>query len=340
VTTTPSKTSRTAAAKNMTKRAAAPAGQATDDNVETETDLRDLFLMIWRGKWAIALFAIIGIGFAVQYVRNFAPYFEASMIIRPNTDNSLPETLGGGNNNTIQALAGIGGGQTKLIDQFRIVYKTRIVAERLQKKHDLLPILYGGYDAQAGRWDRPSGWQFELKERIKQWLGVSGWAPPTIDEIRNYVENEIKIEPESGTDMMVLTYRKDDPQFAKWFLEMVFEEADALLKERELLRTSAKLDYLRRRIQETTILDHRQALVQLLSNEEKRMMLLSSDLPYAVQVVQPLSVPDKAFRPSIARTALAGAAAGIALGLLLVLVFNFFWAIFRQPGQVPPAATR
>lgn len=340
MTDTPAKTSRSSSAKKPKRasRAAAAASPAPAVEAAHEYDLRDLFLTLWRGKWVIALCACIGIGVAVQYVRDFAPYFEANMIIRPNTDSSSRETLGGGGNNVIQALAGLTSPENKLIDQFRIVLKSRIVAERLQEKHDLMPILYGGFDPATGQWARPKGWQFETKERIKEILGVSGWAPPTIDELRTFVANEIKIEPESGTDMMVMRYRNDDPQFAKWILDLVFEEADGLLKESELLRTEAKLDYLRRRIGETTVLDYRQTLLQLLSNEEKRMMLLASDLPYAVQVVQPIVVPDKPFRPSIARSAIAGAAAGIAGGLLVVLVFSFFRAIFRAPRQMPPTA--
>ncbi len=331
------RTAQAKAASAAKDTAAAPDAAAPEAEAPIEIDLRGLFFVVWRGKWFIALTTCIAIWFGIDYVRDYVPQYKSAVVVRPNTQQpGMRQGLGEGSNSLIAAVVGLNNPGASLLDQFDQIYGSPVVAERLIRDHNMLKIVFEGFwDDERNVWVPPTGWRFELQEKVKAFLGISAWQPPTKDDLADKIREDVKFRGIPGTEMVEISFEHQERNFSHWFLSLVFEEADAVLRESETARTRTRLDYLQRRIAETTVLDYRNALLNLVSLEEKRMMLLETGLPYAVEVVQPLSVPDRPDRPKLARVGVVSVAAGLVLGTVLVMLFAFIRMILRPqpPGR-------
>jgi LPS O-antigen subunit length determinant protein (WzzB/FepE family) len=110
-----------------------------------------------------------------------------------------------------------------------------------------------------------------------------------------------------------------DAKDAQNILKALYEHADGLLRERAAERSTKQLEYLRGKIAEVANLEHRQAVVELMSQEERKLMLSKVNLPYAAQIVAGPSLPLYPTSPKAATAAALGALGGLGIGAALAL---------------------
>ena len=110
--------------------------QMADD----EIDLKELFLVIWKGKWIIMLLTILFAGAGVFYAISQPNTYTSSVLLAPAQDegsSGLGGQLGG-----LAALAGVniggGSGGTDVKTQALAVLQSRIFIDAFIEKNDLL----------------------------------------------------------------------------------------------------------------------------------------------------------------------------------------------------------
>jgi hypothetical protein len=312
--------------------AAAPARPVDDEIV---LDLRHLAVAMWRGKWIILAFALIGLALGLMRLHDHTPTFKASMVVAPSfaTDPSmLGGGMGGQSGGQLGALAGLAGlslgsrAQATTFDRLKEAFKSIELAEVLDRKYGLFMRVFGaGFDAKTQTWIRPEGWRFELDQAIARFLRQPTWQPPDMEALAKYIGGSVQVTEQKNSPFFEIVVQHPDPEFALNLLKIAYAEADQLLREQDRRQVSQRRSYLEERLARTSLSDMRQVVLTLMAQEERTAMLLESDLPYAARTIEPAyvsSVPI-GLRPPIE----IGIRLIVAIALACVLIAG--WAILR-----------
>lgn len=134
-----------------------------------------------------------------------------------------------------------------------------------------------------------------------------------------------------NTNIYRIAFSHPDREFALTFLTRFYTGAEQLLREDETKQVEAQIAYVRAKLEETTIADYRASLVQVLAEQEKKMMALRSGLPYVANYIEPATVSDRPSRPAVLRNLVLGLIAGLVFGVILVLLINVSKSILTRP---------
>ena len=306
-------------------RVAEPPFAAADDDV---IDLRYLFRVWLRWSWVPLLFVLVGGYMGYRDLQGFQPEYVASLTVLPASGTSAqvsqvaPTSLLRNLGLSFRLPA-----PTSTFDRFKVMLGSVMLAQVLQDKYFLMQDVFEeSWDVQTGIWIRPTGEDFEKGQRRKAWLKLNKWSAPDIESLASYIGDSVKIEEVEGTSFMDVTYEHTDSKFALRLLNLVYLEADELLREQDRIESRKRRAYIEQQLQRASILDTRQALIGLLGNEERSAMLLESDLPYAARIIDPPFVSSRPTEPFLkfvfgVPMFLAGA-----LGFLLITLV----AVFRR----------
>ncbi len=284
--------------------------------------LRDVVLTVWRGKWIIVATTCVSVALVVTWMRLTDPLYTASMVVAPATDagaqnltSSLSRFSG------LASLAGINLPVEESVSpftQFNELLRSATLAQRVEEKHGILTRVFkDDWDAENGQWLRPSG----LKAMVKRWLypffHLPAWTPPTIHGLAGFLEENVVVFEVGRSGMRQIEFRHKDPTFALHLLTWIHEECDALIRQGAEERTSSQIQYIESKLRNVTTAEHRQSLVELLSDQEKRMMMIQVDLPFAARIVEAPMVSDKPTSPKPKLMLALAVAGGFLIGVFV-----------------------
>lgn len=295
---------------------------------EDVIDLRYIFRVWLKWSWVPLLFALAGAYMGYRDLQGFQPEYVASLTVLPASGSSTqvsqiaPTSLLGSLGLSVRSA-----GPTSTFDRFKIMLGSVSLAQRLQDKHSLMQEIFAGsWDASTGTWKRPAGENFERDERRRAALKLSEWKAPNIETLASYIGGSFKLEGVDGTGFVDVAYKHRDPDVALRFLNLVYSEADELLREQDRIESRKRRAYIEQQLQGARVLDTRQALIGLLANEERSAMLLESDLPYAARIIDPPFVSSNPTEPALKLVFGVPFFLAAAVGFLLITLV----AVFRR----------
>ena len=119
----------------------------------------------------------------------------------------------------------------------------------------------------------------------------STWTPP---RLADYVRRRVQIDPVGDTQLRRLTYYHPDPLFAVYMLEQIQKATDGLIRAKARTEIAQRLDYLNTALRAAREPEQRRNLASLLMEQERLLMMVSIDQPYAADIIEPASA---SFRP-------------------------------------------
>lgn len=282
-------------------------------------DIRHL-LIVWL-KWSpvLLVLAAVGVYLGIRDVQNTVGTYQARMTVLPDSGSSgISDDL----SQAATALTGIkigGSKQTNAFDRLRLVVGSVPFAKKLQGKYGLMQRVFAGsWDANSNTWIRPSSDDFERTQRWRKFLGLSGWISPDLESLAQYIRGRMIFQESSAAGFITVSFTHQDPKTAIEMLRLVYFEADEMLRDQDTQDTASRLTYINQRLTEARGIDTRSALIGLLSSEQRKAMLLSSDMPYAARVVEPPYVSSRPIEPNVRSALLLPAMVAVALGLLII----------------------
>jgi uncharacterized protein involved in exopolysaccharide biosynthesis len=110
-----------------------------------------------------------------------------------------------------------------------------------------------------------------------------------------------------------------------------------MMKEESIRQTAVSIAYITQQLGTVQVVDHRTALISLLSTQEQRRMMSQVGLPFAAMLFDPPSASSAPTSPRVTRTLLVAVASGIVFGLLAVALLYSAAGYFRErrAGAVP-----
>ncbi|WP_199553927.1 Wzz/FepE/Etk N-terminal domain-containing protein [Sandaracinobacteroides hominis] len=286
-----------------------------------EVDLIDIVAAIWRARLLIAALVVAGLVTGIVWLNVATPSYTATMLLTPapNDSSSSAGRLGGLGG--LAAAAGISGLQADRPTRFDLFFemaRSQAVAEKLAADPKIMQTLFDDqWDATSRSWRPPAGAVARAKATVRRLIGRrQGWQPPTGQELQLRLEKVVKIRRESNTDPITyVTFDTRHRDFGPYLLQKLHAEADEAVRRRSLATSRGYIAYLERRLPEVRIVEQRQALATILSEQEKAVMIASSGLPFAAAQIEPPVVSQIPTKPEPLLTLVFGAGLGLLLGV-------------------------
>ncbi len=232
---------------------------------------------------------------------------------------------GGIEENAIKSTASIlqnftlaGGSITGRFAIFREKLFSVEVANQLATEHGYLKILFADqWNPETGKWVPPDRLIPSIRRFVRRLLILPDWHEPTRLTLLRYIEREVEAVHDSASDIVELTYRHRDPDFALKLLTDLVASADRAIRMDEQERTSVYINYLGKRMDDAINTDLRTAFAVTLVTEERKMALSQSELPFAAEYLDRPSVTDMPVSPTLVKTMVICVVIGILLGFIV-----------------------
>lgn len=296
---------------------------------DDEIDIAGLLRFIWSKKLLICVTVAIFLVMAAIYLRiaTYTYSVELQVTAAPNSGgDSLNSALG--SLSGLASIAGINlaGGQNAT--QFELYLEglhSREVAEAVMKDRSLLPVIFQGeWNQQQQRFQQPRDPLAGVKRVIKYILGVPvrPWQAPNAARMQDYLQTFIKIRRNPKSPVVTIQTNHRDPDFAKRLLSRVHNETDRKLRAMALARSQEYIRYLSQQLEIVQVAEHRLAIAQALSEQEKMRMMTSADIPFAAE---PFGEPAASFKPTRPQPVILLAASIFAGGFFALLAITLIY---------------
>jgi len=272
---------------------------AGDNAAEYEPRLGDLLTDVWRAKFWIVAGAALGLLAASLFILVSVPHYKAAVLLAPAAPMTGAETSSMLANDDLFALRflmqRLGPGQGSDFQRFENIYAGPSVAEILLSDEKIMRGLRADH-------------AFVFAEPEQQW---------SAEKLSEYLKKRTKMEPVGTSNARRMVYYHPDGAFAKYMITAIHHIADGLIRRDIRADSRARVEYLRSAIAETSNPEHRRTLTTLLMEQERLLMLVSIDQPYAASVVEPAALGVKADWPDKVLVYLAFALVFAFLGFII-----------------------
>jgi hypothetical protein len=116
------------------------------------------------------------------------------------------------------------------------------------------------------------------------------WSPARLSD---YLRRRVHLDPVGDTRLRRMAYYHPDPVFAVYLLETIQKKTDELIRSKARTEIAQRLEYLNRSMQASREPEQRRNLATLLMEQERLLMMVSLDQPYAADIIEPASASFK-----------------------------------------------
>ncbi|MGI2091612.1 Wzz/FepE/Etk N-terminal domain-containing protein [Shewanella oncorhynchi] len=300
--------------------------QTTSDD---EIDLRELFSVIWQGKWLIiAITAVFAIG-AVIFAIKQPNIYKSEALLAPASEeqggglSGLASQFGG-----LASLAGVNLGSKGGIDKTELaieVLKSRQFTSDFIQRHNILADLMA-----AEKWDRDADkliynsklyndetniWVREAKAPFK--------PEPSVQEAYKVFSKMIAVNKVKETGMVTISVEHLSPVVAQQWVAWLIQDINKVMKDRDVAEANRSSEFLNKQIALTNVADIRTILYKLVEEQAKTIMFAEVRDEYVFKTIDPALIPEEKAKPKRALICVLGTLLGGMLGMMFVLVRYF-----------------
>jgi hypothetical protein len=293
--------------------------------IDDEIDLKELFLVLWEGKYLIGL--VTGIAAMLSVViALLLPniYYSVSVLVPKGGDSGagqLARSYGG-----IAALAGValpsgGSGDAQLAKQaissvtfienylMDDILVELMAVERWDPTTDTLEIDPDLYDVKKGIWVRDVSFPFSSK--------------PHVDEVMKVYPNHVLISEDKESGALTLTVKHLSPSIAQKWNYLIIEMVNDFLRKRKISDADAAIAYLTEQRSTSQLVKMDDIFSGLIEEQTKEKMLASVHKNYLFDVIQAPTRPILKSEPSRALICVLGTILGGMLAVVLSLLDGY-----------------
>jgi uncharacterized protein involved in exopolysaccharide biosynthesis len=264
-----------------------------------------LLTQAWRAKTTILGIAI-GLALAgFAYAALMPKEYEATIMISPVLEDSSSSRLGGlgslaAEYGGLASLAGINLPGRERKDEALAVLQSELLTETYVKDNDLLPVLYHkDWDAASHRWTTR--------------------RPRTLWDANRYFKRIRQVVEDRKSGLVIMTIKWTDAATAAAWANGLVKLTNNYLRQKAIDESERNIQYLNEQAEKTHVVEVQKAIYSLLQDEINREMIARGRDEFALKVIDPAFVPERASSYGRGMMSLFGFAAGI-IGSLMVLL--------------------
>ena len=298
------------------------------NDFDDEIDLRELFYVLWEGKWIIisltAFISIVG----VIYSLSLPNIYESKALLVPvNSSSGVSGALG-----SYSGLAGLAGinlgsggdeGNSAKAKQ-KINSLSFFENDILTNIHlpDLMAVKFWNsktntltfddsiYDANSNTW-------------IRDYSYPQQQIPSAQESFKVFKTKHLSLSEDKTSGFITLSIKHQSPFIAKQWVELVINEVNAFYRQKDKSESEKAVSYLNKKISMTNLSEIKQVLAELLQEETKKLTLIEANQSYVFDYIDPPAVMELKLEPKRALICFLSALLGGMLSILLVFIRHY-----------------
>ena len=279
-----------------------------------EIELRELFYVLWRGKYFIVIFTIISLAVGSLYLRKLSNEYEVSILLAPAKEEQVIPNF-----SSLQSIASFTGislpsGNASDFSKYKIMLTTREVASQIFQEKNLVKKLFSAeWDEKQQIFRKPQqNRNARIKSSIKELL--TGQPPreylePSPERLLSFIKSNIRISLDKKTQYLSLLSESSDPKLMKQILVSMIQNTDKLFKEKFIKQSNDAVKFYQIKISKARSQEHREILATLIAKEERNLLLATRDAPFVAEI---LTGPNISINPTSPKASMI-----LALSILL-----------------------
>ncbi|KVX03528.1 Wzz/FepE/Etk N-terminal domain-containing protein [Shewanella frigidimarina] len=294
-----------------------------------QVDLREVFAIIWQGKWTvIVIMAIFAIGSVFYAIKQPNTYLSEVLLTPADSEESGGLAALAGQFGGLASMAGINLGKKTGMDKTQMaiaVMQSRQFTSAFIQKHNLLPDLMAikSWDMAENKVSYDDEVYIAAENKWIRELPAPFKPEPSMQEAFVVFNQVVKVNNDKATSLVTISVEHLSPFIAQQWVNWLVEDINKVMKERDVAEAIKSTAFLERKIQQTNIADIRTVLYTLIEEQAKTIMFAEVRDEYVFKTIDPAIVPEGKAGPKRALICVLGTLLGGILAVLLVLISNF-----------------
>mgnify|MGYP001288404403 CR=1 FL=1 len=285
--------------------------------IDEAIDFRELFKVLWDGKFlVIAVTSIFSIA-AVIYSLSLPNIYQSKAYLSP-----VGEQVGTGQGmqgvGSLASLAGISlspqSGGSKSIKALEKLNSLSFFSENILPNiflPDLMAIESWDESSNSIIYDRKI-----FDKETKAWLVE---IPSAQQSYRAFNEN-LRILKDELTGFVTIAVKHQSPYIAKEWTELIVNELNDFFRAKDKVEAKAAMNFLNAQIAQTSFTEIKQVIAKLLQEKTQQLTLIEVNDFYVFEYIDPPAVMEKKIEPTRSFICIVGAFLGAVLGVFIVLI--------------------
>jgi len=261
-----------------------------NQNYLDEIDLKELFFVLWRGKYFIIIFTMISLAVGSLHLRNLSSNYSVSILLAPvQEEQSTPNF---GNLGGLASLAGISlpSGSASDFAKYEIMLKTQEISTLIFKEQNLIQALFSGeWDENQQIFREPKKNRLTLIKNVVKEI-LTGRPPkeytrPNPAKLAAFIHGNIHIKLDNKTQYLNLSAESSNPELLTKLLVSMIKNTDELFKKKFIKQANDAVQFYQIKISKARSQEHREILATLIAKEERKLLLATREGPFVAEIL-------------------------------------------------------
>jgi len=286
---------------------------------QDEIDLRQLFDAIWRGKLiVIALIISLSI-IAVLYSISLPNVYKSEALLSPVESNAgssgAASNIGG-----LASLAGINLQTQSVGNSTKALKKLRTFSFF---EDNILPNIFLPDLMASKSWDSKNNKIIYDKNLYNHETQAWSKTPSPEKSYKNF-QNILAFSQDYETGFVIISIRHHSAHIAQEWTNLIVNELNDFFRSNDKREAQAAMDFLNAQMAQTSYTEIKQVIAQLLQNKMQQLTLIEANDFYVFSYLDPPRVMEQKIEPNRKSISILGAVLGGLLGILIVIIREFF----------------
>lgn len=287
-----------------------------------EIDLRELFVILWQGKWWIFgitfLFAVAGIFYALSLPNMYKSEGIYAPAQKDNGAGGMAGQLGG-----LAAFAGIsfGASETSDIDQALTLLRSWEFIVGVINRNNMKPVIMAAKDydinSDAIIWDAEI-YDPELNEWTRKPSPGKPKVPKDYEVYKQFMEF-YSVSQDAKTGLVTINIEFFSPSLAQQWIAFFVDAINQHFQKRDILESKNSIAYLEEKISQTSLAEMQSVFYGMIEAQMKTLMLAEVGDEYLLKTVVSPTLPEQKSSPRRGLICMVFVCLGGFLALLIVL---------------------
>ena len=295
-------------------------------------DLKELFYVLFRGKWIIvsvtSLITIIGVTYSLL-LPNI--YESKALLASTSSSNGISNALR--SYSGIASLAGVSlPGNSDDSNSAKAIAK---ISSLSFFESDVLPFIFLPNLMALKAWNpKTNSLIYDEAIYIKDsntWGRNSSKTQTTIptaqESFRKFNEDHLSVSEDNKTGFITISIKHQSPYIAKKWTELIVNQINSFYRQKDKVESEKAVSYLNQKIATTNLSEVKQSVADLLQEEIQKLTLIEANKLYVFSYIDSPAVMEKKSEPARSLICILFALMGMLLSILIVLIRHYSFNI-------------
>ncbi len=297
------------------------------DSYDDEIDLRELFSVLWAGKWLIGGITFAAAVISVIVALLLPNIYRAEALLAPNQG----EAAGGlaalaGQYAGLASLAGLNlgsGSSDNTALGLEILKSRKFVSEFIERHELLVPLMAAdGWDAESGELKIDSAiYDVSANKWVREARPPKNTIPSLQEAYKEFSEQVLSIVQDRQTGFVTVSVEHYSPVVAKQWVDWLVEDINSTIMQQDVEEAEQAIEYLKKQIQATSLAGMQSVFFRLIEEQTKTVMLAKVSDEYLLKTLDPAVAPEEKAKPFRALIVILSTMLGGIIAIILAMVF-------------------